>query len=92
MPRFMIEITHEDNIEACEYAKRAFYRTGSHFMTNAEFGCQDEVHKAWLIVEVDSKDDAERIIPPDFRNNAQIVTLEKMDPSDMEDMIEHHTN
>ena len=92
MPRFLIEVTHEDNLEACNIVKRAFYRTGSHFLTHAEFGCPDEVHKAWLIVEVDTKEDAMRIIPPNFRERAQVITLEKMNPDDFDDMIEHHIN
>jgi hypothetical protein len=92
MARFMIEVTHEDNLDACNSVKTAFYRTGSHFLTHAEFGCPDEVHKAWLIVEVDSKEEAEFIIPSAFRQHSQIIQLERMDPSDMEDMIEHHIN
>ncbi len=92
MPRFLIEVTHEDNLEACNYVKRAFYRTGSHFLTNAEFGCHDDVHKAWLIVEVENKEAAERILPPDFREMSQVITLEKMDPKEMEEMIDDHKN
>ena len=92
MPRFLIEVTHEDTLEACNYVKRAFYRTGSHFLTNAEFGCPDNVHKAWLIVDVEDKEAAERIVPPDFREKSQVITLEKMDPSKMDDLTEHHSH
>ena len=92
MARFLIEVPHDDNKQACLYAKRAFYRTGSHFMTNADWGCQDDNHKAWLIVEVDTKEDAERILPPDFRETASIITLEKIGPDDMEELESEHGN
>ncbi len=92
MPRFLIEVSHSHRKEACDYAMRAFSRTGSHFITNAEWGCLDNVHKAWMIIEVPTKEEAERIIPPDFRKDSQVVTLSKLNPSDMEGLEQAHDN
>jgi hypothetical protein len=58
MARFLIEVPHENSKEACNRAVRIFMETGFHFMTNADWGCSDDVHKAWFFVEVDSKEDA----------------------------------
>jgi hypothetical protein len=38
MPRFLIEVIHENRKESCDQAVRAFLATGSHFMTNADWG------------------------------------------------------
>jgi len=35
----------------------------------------DGEHSAWMIVEVDSKDEARGIIPPAYRAEARIVQL-----------------
>ncbi len=90
MPRFMIEVPHSDSKQACERAMLTFYRTGSHFMTHADWGCKDDVHKAIMIVELDSKEDGMRLLPPEFRKSASIVELEKLDPGKMDKMAKTH--
>jgi hypothetical protein len=37
MARFLIEVPHEANGVACRQAREVFSRTGSHFMTHADF-------------------------------------------------------
>jgi len=49
MPRFLIEIRHSDEYEACVRAFDAIVNFGSHLVTNAEFGCEDGEHAVWLI-------------------------------------------
>ena len=55
MPRFLIEVTHDAEMVACARAIDAFFKTGSHFFTHADWGCLDGDHKGWIIVEVDSR-------------------------------------
>ena len=55
MPRFLIEVPHDNTKDACMRAVKIFHETGSHFMTNADWGCADNEHKAWFVVELDSK-------------------------------------
>ena len=50
----------------------------------------DGDHKAWLIVEVDSKEDARRILPPAFRREARIVGLNKFTMEQVEELLLHH--
>jgi len=90
MPRFLIEVPHENTKEACDRAIRIFLETGSHFMTNADWGCSDHVHKAWFVVEVDSKEDARTILPPLFRQTAKITALQRFRIEDMEETKGKH--
>ena len=91
MSRFLIEVAHEPKKLECERAVRMFLETGSHFMTNADWGCSDGEHKAWIVVDLDTKEDALLIVPPQFRNNAKITRLEKFSMDDVEKkLVVHH--
>jgi hypothetical protein len=88
MARFLIEVPHTD--EECALAIQTFLKTGSHYMTNAEWGCSDLEHKGWIIVEVDSKDEARRVLPPAFRSQAKIVTLRKFTIEEIDEVLSSH--
>jgi len=75
MAKFLIEVPHGTDRKACYQAIQIFLQTGSHFLTHADWGCMDGEHKAWIIVDVNSKDDARYIIPPVFRSSAKITEL-----------------
>ncbi len=90
MARFLIEVSHEPEVIACIRAVEVFLRTGSHFLTRADWGCKDGVHKAWIIVELDSKSDALNIVPPDFRSQATVVQLNTFSLEQMEELRRHH--
>ena len=77
MPRFLIEVEHPAEQLACARVVQIFLATGSHFLTHADWGCVDGEHTAWIIVEVDSKEQARAILPPAFRSHAKIVALNK---------------
>ena len=89
MPKYLIEVSHEAKKSACRQAVNAFRRTGSHFLTHADWGCPDDVHKAWITVEVDSKEDAMRIVPPEFRRDTRVITLQSFNAEDFEAMGQH---
>ena len=75
MKKFLIEVPHEANKKSCDQAVQVFLQTGSHFLTHAEWGCLDGEHKAWLLVEVENKDEARFILPPLYRSSAKITQL-----------------
>ena len=75
MARFLIEIPHSENTYECMQIIQVFLTSGSHLLTNAEWGCMDGVHCAWLTVDVDSKEDALAIVPPALRRSAKVVAL-----------------
>ena len=58
MAKFLIEVPHGADKTACDQAIQVFLQTGSHFLTHADWGCLDGEHKAWIIADVRSKDDA----------------------------------
>jgi hypothetical protein len=67
-----------------------FLETGSHFLSNADWGCRDGEHKAWIIVDVENKDQARFIVPPAFRPQAKIVQLNKFTLEEIDEILQHH--
>ncbi len=90
MTRFLIEVPHEADPAACTKAIEIFLRTGSHFLTHADWGCADGDHKAWIIVDMDSKDDARLIVPPPYRPQTKIVQLSTFTMEHVEAMKRQH--
>ena len=75
MPRYLIEVPHDPGFAACTHAVEVFLRTGSHYLTHADWGCKDNVHKSWIILELDSKPEALNVVPSEFRAQATVVQL-----------------
>jgi hypothetical protein len=90
MARFLVEVEHETEELACLRAIEILLKTGSHFLTNADWGCLDGQHKAWILVEVESKEEALRIVPPAYRNRAKAVQLTKFTLEDIAQMRAKH--
>ena len=90
MPRFLIEVPHEAETLACAKAVQVFLATGSHFLTNADWGCMDGVHSAWITVEVENKAEALGIVPPVFRADARVTRLNKFTMDQIERTIRRH--
>mgnify|MGYP001366386313 CR=1 FL=1 len=91
MEKYLIEVPHEATKSACNNAVSVFLQTGSHFLRQADWGCHDGEHKAWLIVEVENKDQARQIVPPLCRSGAKIVKLHTFTRTEMENIAEVHT-
>jgi|WetSurMetagenome_2_1015567.scaffolds.fasta_scaffold234880_2 hypothetical protein len=90
MPKFFIEVPHGPDARSCITAIRVFLETGSHFLTNAEWGCKDGVHKAWFIIDVDNKEEARDIVPFVFRREAKITELTRFSMDDIKTMMAEH--
>lgn len=75
MPRYLIEVPHDPTPLACTKAVQALLRTGSHFLTHADWGCKDGVHKCWMTMELASREEAVNLVPPEFRKQALVVEL-----------------
>ena len=91
MAKFFIEVPHDSDVVECSKAVQALLSTGSHFVTNAEWGCFDGVHAAWMFVEVDNKAEALSIIPPAFRARSRVVALNRFSLPKIEAFLAHHT-
>lgn len=90
MARFLIEVAHDENVSSCIQVLQTFLQTGSHFLSNADWGCQDGEHKAWIIVEVDNKEEALGLLPPVFRAEAKVIKLNKFKIDDIDEIVRHH--
>ena len=88
--RFLIEVPHEESVLACARVVQIFLTTGSHFLSTADWGCKDGVHKAWMVVDVDSKEEARGIVPPAFRAQATIVQLNTYTLEEIEGVLRDH--
>ncbi len=89
MPSYLIEIPHSSNTAECNRIIKLFLESGSHILSNADWGCKDGVHKSWFIHEFDSKEQALLAVPPLLRHDALIVELTKFNKKIMADMSEH---
>ncbi len=90
MSRYLIEVKHEAGVLACARVVKTILETGSHFLTHADWGCMDGEHTAWIIVEVDSKEEARSILPPAYRSEARIVALNSFSMEQINELISQH--
>jgi len=90
MPRFLIEVPHEAGTVACAHAAWILLNTGSHYLTHADFGCKDGNHRAWIIVEADTKAEARNTLPVAYREAATVTGLNKFSVQELEDLMHHH--
>ena len=52
-----------------------------------EWGCIDGENKAWLIIKTGNSDDAMRIIPAAYRQNAKITRLHKFTGKEIDETM-----
>ena len=90
MARFLIEVPHERDEIACAQVAKIYLSTGSHFLANADWGCYDGEHKAWIIVDADSKEEARSVLPSAFHYQAKIVKLKRFTIEEIDEVLSHH--
>ena len=90
MEKYLVEVSHGSDKIDCLRAIQIFLSSGSHFLSNADWGCLDGNHKAWFILEADSKEEALRIVPSFYWDNTVITKLTKFKLKEVEDMLKHH--
>jgi hypothetical protein len=90
MARFLIEVPHESTPGECGRAVELLLGSGSHFISAAEWGCSDGVHKGWMIVDVDTKEEAASLVPPVYRSRSTIVRLTRFTIDDLGTILAQH--
>lgn len=90
MARFLIEVPHESGTAACAHAAWILLNTGSHYLTHADFGCKDGDHRAWIVVEADTREEARGTLPQAYRASARITGLNKFSLDELEELMGHH--
>lgn len=90
MAKFLIESPHDATPVACARVVDVFLKSGSHFLSRADWGCKDGDHRAWIVVEVDSKDEARGILPPALRANSKVIQLNCFSIEEIESILSGH--
>ena len=62
MARFLIEVPHESGTVSCARANKVLLETGSHFLTHADFGCKDGVHRQRLKERGSATEDCDALV------------------------------
>lgn len=78
MERYLIESPHP--VEKCDQAIQDVYVAG--YLHQFEWGCKDDVHVGWAIVEAESAKHARQIVTWYLRAQARIVRLVKFEEAD----------
>ncbi|OFX46399.1 MAG: hypothetical protein A2046_13830 [Bacteroidetes bacterium GWA2_30_7] len=73
MDRYIIISNH--TVEECNRAIKFFkeYHTG--YLTHFEWGCHDNDHNAYAIIEANNHSEAIMAVPPLFRNKTKAIKL-----------------
>jgi hypothetical protein len=90
MSKYLIEIPHSSEKVECLRAISILLSSGSHFLTNADYGCMDGNHKAWFFMEAESRDEVLRIVPPAYRKDAIISKLNKFKLAEIQELLRTH--
>ena len=90
MPKFYLEVPHSADMLGCAKAIKVFLMSGSHYLTNAEWGCHDGDHCGMIIVEADDKTEAMNIIPPAYRAESRVVELRRFSMDEIDRVIKKH--
>ncbi len=90
MAKFLIEVPHEAEELPCARVVKKFLESGSHFLVNADWGCSDGVHKVWVLLEANNKDEARYVLPSPFRSQALIVALNKFSEEEIDSVLKKY--
>ena len=90
MASYLIEIPHSGDMIECNKIIKLFLESGSHLLSNADWGCKDGVHKAWFVCEFDSKEHALQIVPPLLRHETTIIEITKFNKNDLSNFAGTH--
>ena len=85
MDRYMIISEH--TAEECNAAVKYFVHYHAGFLTHFEWGCKDNDHHAYAIVEADSHAQASLAVPPLFRDKAKVIKLTQFKPKAGRDQL-----
>lgn len=77
MNKYLIEVSESSYKLSSMRASYIFNRTGSHFLTHADWGFHEGQYKAWLVAEIDNEKEAMRILPSAYRHRAKIILINK---------------
>ena len=78
-------IISQHTAEDCTTAIKQFRKYNAGFLTHFEWGCMDNDHTAYAIIEADSHEQAGLSVPPLLREKSKVIMLTNFDPAETED-------
>ncbi len=85
MDRYIVISNH--TAEDCHLALEHFKEYHPGFLTHFEWGCSDNDHNAYAIIEAESHQEAKMAVPPLFRDKSRAVKLMYLNPKIVEDPV-----
>jgi hypothetical protein len=73
MDRYMVISGH--TAEECRQAVKFFAEFYAGYIAHYEWGCKDNDHNAYAIIEADSHEAARMTVPPLLRDKAKVIRL-----------------
>ncbi len=85
MDRYLIETPHtaQDCHSLVEQIRAAGY------LYNFDWGCKSGVHCGWAIIEAESEQQAQMVVPSTVRSKARVIKLNRFDPVEDAAVHEH---
>ena len=85
MDRYIVISSH--TAEDCKMAVKQFREHNAGFLTHFEWGCLDNDHTAYAILEADNHETARMSVPPLFRDKTRVVRVTHFDPTAKKDSL-----
>ena len=85
MPKYIVMSGH--TAEDCRMAVKHFRDFHAGFLSHFEWGCYDNDHTAYQILESDSHESALNTVPPLFRSKTRVIQLTNFDPKSLKDPL-----
>jgi hypothetical protein len=85
MERFIVISPH--TAEDCKMAVYQFREYNAGFLTHFEWGCLDNDHTAYAIIDAESHENAKMTVPPMLRNTTKVVKVIHFDPKAKKDSL-----
>lgn len=87
MNRYMVISGH--TTEECRQAVKYFAEFYAGYITHFEWGCKDNDHNAYAIIEAESHEEALMTVPSLLRNKTKVVKLTYFYPKKVEEETVH---
>jgi len=86
--RFLVECPHtkEDCLEALD----SVVALSHSLMDRFDWGCNDDVHVGWLMIEAEDASTAKMMVPTNIRAKAKAIQLTKFTPQQVMSFHEAH--
>jgi hypothetical protein len=90
MSRFIVISSH--TAEDCTMAVKYFREHHAGFLTHFEWGCYDNDHTAYTMIDAETHEEALLTVPPLFRDKARVVKLTTFNPKKSNDPMHGSSN